>query len=250
LPVSSETLTVVQNIIRRFKENGVFFTHQEIQIMFFWHTYQALAGKLMDPALPMMLTGVLTPYAMDMELHTQATDILRGDRDGLDQARASELNELVRLLAENGAEMRMWEALAHGTMFHFKASNITVAQIPYPSTSAFTSPARETSIEISIQTAQSSVVGEEASPDPKDTTVIETSKPDTRLEQLEAENSLLTEKVYCLEDERTQFQEEWENMAQKLKESEAENHRLRSVLEASLQIFAEPWDSLKEEYGN
>ncbi|KAJ5900651.1 uncharacterized protein N7473_004721 [Penicillium subrubescens] len=248
--VSPETLTVVQNIIQRYKEkHSVFFTHLEIQIMFFWHTYQALTGELMDPALPMMITGVLTPYATDMELHNQATEKLRSERDSTDQARTSDLNEMVRLLAANGAELRIWETLTQGTMFYFKASNIAVAQIPSTSTSTFTSPVTETSNEISIQTAQSPAVCEEASPTP-DMIVVETSQTETRLEQLEEENFLLTEKVYCLEDERAQFQEEWENMARKLKESEAENQRLRSVLEASLQIFAEPWESLKDKYGN
>jgi predicted Fe-Mo cluster-binding NifX family protein len=248
--VSPETLTVVQNIIQRYKEkHSVFFTHIEIQIMFFWHTYQALTGELMDPALPMMITGVLTPYATDMELHNQATEKLRSERDSADQARTSDLNEMVRLLAANGAEVRIWETLTQGTMFYFKASNIAVAQIPSTSTSTFTSPVTETSNEISIQTAQSPAACEEASPTP-DMTVVETSQTETRLEQLEEENFLLTEKVYCLEDERAQFQEEWENMARKLKESEAENQRLRSVLEASLQIFAEPWESLKDKYGN
>lgn len=286
--VSPETLTVVQNIIRRFKEkHGVCFTHLEIQIMFFWHTYQALAGELMDPALPMMITGVLTPYATDMELHHQAAEILRSERDCTDQARTptSKLNEMVRLLAANGAEMRIWEALTQGTMFYFKASNIAVAQAP--STSIFTSLARESSNEVSIPTTQcpavceeepspapdmmvvgtlqtearleqleeensvlNSPVYEEASPTPQNMVMIEISQTDTRMERLEEENSLLTEKVYCLEDERAQFQEEWENMALKLKESEAENQRLRNVLLTSLQIFTEPWESLKDKHGN
>ncbi|GLI74196.1 hypothetical protein PoHVEF18_002430 [Penicillium ochrochloron] len=274
--VSPETLIVVQNIVRRYKEkHGEFFTRLEIQIMFFWHTYQDLTGELMDPALPMMIMGVLTPYATDMELHHQATEKLRSERNSADQARTSDLNEMVRLLAANGAEMRIWEALTQGTMFYFKASNIAIAQIPSTSTSTSTSPARETSNDISIQT--SSPVCKEASPAPEDMTVMEISHTETRLEQLEEEHSLpapedmmvmeisqtktrleeleeenshLTEKVYCLEDERNQFQEEWENMARKLKESEAENQRLRSVLETALQIFAEPWESLKDKHGS
>jgi hypothetical protein len=247
--VSPETLIVVQNIVRRYKEkHGVFFTHLEIQIMFFWHIYQALTGELMDPALSMMITGVLTPYATDMELHHQATEKLRSERNSADQARTSDLNEMVRLLAANGAEMRIWEALTQGTVFYFKASNIAIAQIPSTSTSTITSPARETSNEISIQS--SSPVCKEASPAPEDMTVMEISQTKTLLEELEEENSLLTEKVYCLEDECTQFQGEWENMAWKLKESEAENQRLRSVLETALQIFAEPWESLKDKHGS
>jgi hypothetical protein len=236
MTVSSETLTVVRNILRRFKESqGVFFTHLEIQIMFFWHTYQAIAGELMDPALPMMITGVLIPYATDMELHTQAT---------------SELNEMARLLAGNGAEMRIWEALAHRTMFYFKTSNIAIAHVPPFSESTSTSPSREAFNEISNQTAQSSVAGEEASPAPKEMMVMEISPTETRLEQLEEDNCLLIEKVYYLEDERAQFQEEWQTMERKFNESEAENQRLRSLLEASLQIFAEPWDTLKDKHAN
>ncbi|KAF3385000.1 hypothetical protein F1880_002989 [Penicillium rolfsii] len=242
--VSDETLSVVQRIIRRFKQDqGVFFTHLEIQIMFFWHTYQALAGELIDPALPMMITGVLTPCATDMELRHQATEILRNQRNCTDQTQISELNEIVRLLAANGAEMRIWEALAHGTMFYFTESNIAIARKPSPSTSTFTSPAKETSNGSGIQTAQSSFVYEEASasPAPENMMAVDASQTEPRVEQLEKENSLLIEKVYYLEEDCVQLQEEWEKMERKLKESEAENRRLRGVLEASLQIFAEPW---------
>ena len=79
--------------------------------MFFWHTCQAMVGANMDPALSMMITGILAPHATDMELHTRATEILRGERDRLNQARAAELNEMVRLLVVNGAEIRSWDGI-------------------------------------------------------------------------------------------------------------------------------------------
>lgn len=69
---------------------------------------------------------------------------------------------------------------------------------------------------------------------------------DIRLKQLQQENGLLTERLSYLEDNRAQIQEHWEDMERKLNESEAENQRLRSLLEASLQIFAEPWEALKD----
>lgn len=246
--VSAEALIVVKNIIHRFKKyQGVFFTHLEVQIVFFWHTCQAMAGANMDPALSMMIAGILAPYATDMALHNRATEILRGERGRLDQAQAAELNEMVRLLVVNGAEIRIWDALVQGTMFYFKASNIAITQIQPPSKT--TSPFRETPNEVSNQTARSLVVREEASPKPKGTMVVK-SQMDTRLEQLEEENCLLTEKVYYLEEETAQVQEDWDIMEQKLRESEAENRRLKNVLEASLRIFTEPWDSLKDKYGN
>ncbi|KAJ5371291.1 uncharacterized protein N7496_007383 [Penicillium cataractarum] len=261
--VSAEALIVAQNILRRFKNyQGVFFTHLEVQIMFFWHTCQAMVGANMDPALSMMITGILAPYATDMELHTRATEILRGERDRLNQAQAAELNEMVQLLVANGAEIRSWDTLAQGTMFYFKASNIAITQIQPPSTT--TSPSRGTPNEASIQIAQSLVVREEAPPTPKGVMVVAKPQVDTRLEQLEEENCLLTEKVYYLEEETVQVQEDWDIMERKLLESEAENRRLRNVLlesgdenqrwrnlfEASLQIFREPWDSLKEKHEN
>lgn len=75
---------------------------------------------------------------------------------------------------------------------------------------------------------------------------MEIEETDTRLEQLQQENDLLTERVYYLEDERAQIQEHWEVMERKLNEAEAEIQRLRSLLEASLQIFTEPWEALKD----
>lgn len=249
MTVSSEAMTVVESILRRFKDrSGNFFTHLEIQIIFFWHTYQAMAGETMDAAVPMMITGVLTPYATDMELHARATKALCNERDRDNQARASEYNEMTCQLTANGAELRLWDALAPKTMFYFKAANFAVAQIPPLSASTPTSPVRGTLNGTPAQITQSFVVLREASPTPPN--AMEVSQTDTRVEQLEEANWLLTERLFYLEDERAQFQEEWEIMGRKLNGSEAENRRLRNVLEASLQIFTEPWDALKDDYGS
>lgn len=281
LRLSSETLTVVRNILRRFKEYlGIFFTHPEIQIILLWHMCQAVAGESIDAALAMMVTGVLTPYVNNIVLQTRATEKLKGERGHIDHVRADAYHGLARLLVANGAKIRMSEALVHGTMFHFdSSSNIAIAQKPPPSISPSTSPSRETSNEGSVDNPQSLVVREEAcsasastspfretsnegfvettqclvvledaSPSPEN--VMENSETDIRLEQLEQENDLLTERVYYLEDERAQLEEDWEVMERKLRESEAENRRLKKVLQESLQIFAEPWDALKDRLEN
>lgn len=233
-------------------------------------------GESIDAALAMMLTGVLTPYANYTVLQTRATEMLSGARDQIDPDRAEVYHEMVRLLAANGADLRMNQALVRGTMFHFDScSNIAIAQKPPFSISSSSSPSRETSNEGSVyaaqglvvmdqacsisastspskqrpqdrllETRQSLTVFEKSSPAPQD--VMEIEETDTRLEQLQQENDLLTERLYYLEDERAQIQEHWEVMEQKLNESEAENQRLRSLLEASLQIFAEPWEALKD----
>lgn len=273
---SPEAQTVVRNILRRFKQSqGKFFTHLEIQVILFWHMCQAMDGESIDAALAMMLTGVLTPYAKNTVLQTRATEMLSGARDQIDRGRAEGYHEMVRLLAANGADLRMNEALVHRTMFHFDSrSNIAIAQNPRPPISSSSSPSRETSNEGSVYAAQGldlmdracsispstspsrerpkdefletrqSLVILESSPAPQDEMEIE--ETDARLEQLQQENDLLTERVHYLEDERAQMQEHWEVMERKLNESEAENQRLRSVLEASLQIFTEPWEALKD----
>ncbi|KAF7717597.1 Uncharacterized protein PECH_007606 [Penicillium ucsense] len=170
---SVETLHVTRTILDRFKDSPAFFTRLDIQIMFFWHTYQAIERLTLDPALCLLLAGVMLPFATNAEVRDRATEILQGDRHAREESRASGAKEVSRLLVADGAELRMWDSLKQGTLFIFGSSNIASSRVPplASSESPSSSPCKPRSVEPGIQMLESVVIVQAPSSPPPENTI-------------------------------------------------------------------------------
>ncbi|KAJ5159577.1 uncharacterized protein N7482_006581 [Penicillium canariense] len=235
---TDEALTVVRNILNRFENHGDFFTHPEIQIIFYWRDCKAKAGDPICPVLSLMIAGILTPYAVDEELRTRATKALRGKRRDIDQKRTSELHQVVRLLVANDAAKRMSAALVQGTLFIYEPSNHATAQLP--------SSGPPTSVPLSIENS-------DGNPCHYEPNVIETHGPpaqnnameirsvEVRMRQLEHDNRLLRDKMGRLRDEQARLQEKQHLLEQELIYLREDSRCAKQCLRDTLEILRKPW---------
>ncbi|KAJ5488624.1 hypothetical protein N7539_003514 [Penicillium diatomitis] len=265
---SVETLHVTQTILDRFKNSRAFFTHLDIQIMFFWHTYQAIERLTLDPALCLLLAGVMLPFATNAEVRDRATEILQGDRHAREESRALGAKEVSRLLVADGAELRMWDSLKQGTLFIFGSSNIASSRVPplASSESPSSSPCKPRSAEPCIQRLESVVIVQAPSSPPENTIdrlqsssppmdlvdhLQSTSPPPANMVdclqshaqrlQLEEDNRYLATRVHQIEAGQNELLEILQTMQHRMAVLEEENRRLKKRLHAAASVCAEPW---------
>ncbi|EPS32894.1 hypothetical protein PDE_07855 [Penicillium oxalicum 114-2] len=239
--LSPETLIVAQTILYRFKEGRTYFTHLDIQIMFSWHTYQAMEGRTVDPALSLLLACIMIPFATDERLGTRATEILPGSRSSIGDERASEIKEIARLLAADGAGLRMWDTLQQGTIFAFGALNTASSRVlPVVSLeSSSTSLSKSGSGESVGQILEGVVIGPPRSSCSED--LADRLQEHVRAQQLEEDKQFRIQRVRDIESEQVKLRELWAMMECKLSALESENRRLKEILHTAASMCTEPW---------